>query len=200
MKVIGLTGGIGAGKSTVSDLLRQKGCRIIDADRIAHEITAPGSPLLPKLAEAFGQDILHADGTLDRKALAAKAFSSREQREKLEAITTSQVVQIISQQLEQLREEGREKLVFVDAPLLFEAGADALTDLVWLVDADLELRIRRTMERDNAGREEILQRIKNQMPDEEKRARAHEIIDNSKGKDELYQRVEGLLKYYDQGE
>ncbi len=200
MKVIGLTGGIGAGKSTVSSLLRQKGCRIIDADQIAHDITAPGSPLLPKLAEVFGTGVLRKDGSLDRKALAAEAFSSREKKEKLEALTTSQVVKIISRQLAQLREEGSERLVFVDAPLLFETGADALTDLVWLVDADLEIRIRRTMERDHAEREEVLRRIQNQMPDEEKRARADEIIDNSEGKDILYQRVEGLLKYYDQRE
>lgn len=200
MKVIGLTGGIGAGKSTVSSLLRQKGCRIIDADQIAHDITAPGSPLLPKLAETFGAGVLRKDGSLDRKALAAEAFSSREKKEKLEALTTSQVVKIISRQLAQLREEGSERLVFVDAPLLFETGADALTDLVWLVDADLEIRIRRTMERDHAEREEVLRRIQNQMPDEEKRARADEIIDNSEGKDILYQRVEGLLKYYDQRE
>ncbi len=200
MKVIGLTGGIGAGKSTVSDFLRQKGCRIIDADRIAHEITETGSPVLGQIAEAFGAEMIRPDGSLDRKALAAVVFSDPTEKEKLEAITTARVAELVRQQLETLRAQGGEGLVFVDAPLLFEAGVDALTDQVWLVDADLQVRIARTMERDRAGREEILQRIANQMPDEEKRARAHVIIDNSKGKDELYQRVEGLLKDYDQGE
>lgn len=200
MKVIGLTGGIGAGKSTVSDLLRQKGMYVIDADRIAHEITEPGSPVLTQISQTFGDAVIRPDGSLDRKGLAALVFSDPEQKRQLEAITTAQVIRIIRQRLEQLADEGKERLVFVDAPLLFETGADALTDQVWLVDADLELRIARTMERDGADREEILRRIANQMPDDEKRARSHEIIDNSKGKDALYQRVEGLLKDYDQGE
>lgn len=198
MKVIGLTGGIGAGKSTVSDFLRQKGCRIIDADRIAHQITEAGSPVLRQLAEAFGPEMIRPDGSLDRKALAAAAFSDPAQKQKLEEITTSRVIELIRRQLETLREQGLDGPVFVDAPLLFETGADALTDRVWLVDADLEVRIARTMERDHADREAVLRRIANQMPDAEKRARAHVIIDNSKGKDVLYQRVEGLLKNYDQ--
>ena len=200
MKVIGLTGGIGAGKSTDSDFLRQKGCRIIDADRIAHEITEIGSPVLSQIAEAFGAEMIRPDGSLDRKALAAAAFSDPKEKEKLEAITTARVVELIKGQLETLRAQDGAGLVFVDAPLLFEAGVDALTDQVWLVDADLQVRIARTMARDQAAREEVLRRIENQMPDEEKRARAQVIIDNSKGKDELYQRVEGLLKDYDQGE
>lgn len=205
MKVIGLTGGIGAGKSTVSGLLRQLGYEIVDADQIAHEITEPGSPVLTQIADAFGAHMILPDGSLDRKTLAAAAFSDPAKKQRLEEITTNQVVRIVKQRLEQLkkqRPEGQEGkgLVFLDAPLLFETGADALTDQVWLVDADLEVRIQRTMERDQASRAEILRRIENQMPDAEKRARAHVVIDNSKGKDELYQRVEGLLKDYDQGE
>lgn len=199
MKIIGLTGGIGAGKSTVSALLREKGLRVIDADRIAHEITEPGSPALKEIEETFGGEMILPDGSLDRKSLAAAVFSDEEQKALLESITTAQVIQIIREELEKLAAAGIEKRVFVDAPLLFETGADALTDTVWLVDADPELRIQRTMERDHASREEILRRIAGQMPDEEKRARAHEIIDNSKGKDALYRRVEGLLKEYDQG-
>lgn len=205
MKVIGLTGGIGAGKSTVSGLLGQLGYEIVDADKIAHEITEPGSPVLTQIADAFGSHMILPDGSLDRKALAAAAFSDPAKKQRLEEITTSQVVRIVKQRLEQLKEQrpkgqAGKGLVFLDAPLLFETGADALTDQVWLVDADLEVRIQRTMERDHASRADILRRIENQMPDAEKRARAHVVIDNSKGKDELYQRVEGLLKDYDQGE
>ncbi len=205
MKVIGLTGGIGAGKSTVSGLLQQLGYEIVDADQIAHEITEPGSPVLTQIADAFGSHMIRPDGSLDRKALAAAAFSDPAKKQQLEEITTSQVVRIVKQRLEQLQEQrpkgqAGKGLVFLDAPLLFETGADALTDQVWLVDADLEVRIQRTMERDQASRADILRRIENQMPDAEKRARAHVVIDNSKGKDELYQRVEGLLKDYDQGE
>ena len=199
MKVIGLTGGIGSGKSTVSEFLRQKGYCIIDADQIAHTITEKGSPVLRQLADVFGSEILFDDGSLNRKKLAAIAFSDRQRKQQLEDITTSRVLEIIEEKLAIHLKNDRERIVFLDAPLLFETGADALTDVVWLVDAEQELRICRTMERDGVSREDVLRRIANQLPDAEKRIRAGEIIDNGKGKEDLYRRVEGLLEKYDQG-
>ena len=199
MKVIGLTGGIGSGKSTVSEFLRPKGYCIIDADQIAHTITEKGSPVLRQLADVFGSEILFDDGSLNRKKLAAIAFSDRQRKQQLEDITTRRVLEIIEEKLAIHLKNDRERIVFLDAPLLFETGADALTDVVWLVDAEQELRICRTMERDGVSREDVLRRIANQLPDAEKRIRAGEIIDNGKGKEDLYRRVEGLLEKYDQG-
>jgi len=196
MKVIGLTGGIGAGKSTVSSYLKEKGYLILDADAIAHEITAKGSPVLNQIADTFGREMILSDGTLDRKRLAAVVFSDAEKKLQLEELTTKQVVKIISDRVEELRKKDEYDIIFVDAPLLFEAGVDAMTDLVWMVTADDDVRIARVMERDQANREDVLRRIANQMDNDEKIRRSQEVIDNSKGKDELYQQIESLLMKY----
>jgi len=196
MKVIGLTGGIGSGKSTVSVFLKEQGYLILDADQIAHDITKKGSPVLAQIADAFGADMLDADGNLQRKKLAAVAFSTPENKKLLESLTTAEVVRLIEEQVEQLRSGRKYDIIFIDAPLLFEAGVDRLTDSVWMVTADEDVRIKRVMERDQISREDVLQRIANQMDNEEKIRRSHEIIDNSRGKEELYQQVSALMKKY----
>ena len=196
MKVIGLTGGIGAGKSTVSDYLLDKGFTVIDADKIARSMTEKGSETLQALTEAFGEDILFTDGCLDRKKLAAIVFSDEKKRLVLEELTTKKVVQIIEEKITGLQEEGYEAAVFIDAPLLFESGADKLCDAVWLVDASIDIRIRRVMARDDVTSEEVKRRILNQMSSSEKIARSTDIIDNSKGKEALYEQVERLLERY----
>ncbi len=196
MKVIGLTGGIGAGKSTVSAYLRKKGYVIIDADAISHHITEKGSPVLEKIRESFGSQVVRSDGSLDRKKLADIVFSDKEKLKLLETLTTREVIKDIEKRLHQIKESGTGGLIFVDAPLLFETGADRLTDYVFMVDADMETRINRVTERDHAERKQVLARIKSQMPSEEKTARSDEVIDNSKGKEELYRQIEALLEKY----
>lgn len=196
MKVIGLTGGIGAGKSTVSDYLLDKGFTVIDADKIARSMTEKGSETLQALTEAFGEDILFTDGCLDRKKLAAIVFSDEKKRLVLEELTTKKVVQIVEEKITGLQEEGYEAPVFIDAPLLFESGADKLCDAVWLVDASIDIRIRRVMARDDVTSEEVKRRILNQMSSSEKIARSTDIIDNSKGKEALYEQVERLIERY----
>ena len=196
MRVIGLTGGIGAGKSTVTNYLRKQGYLVIDADAIAHQITEKGSPALKKIALCFGAEVLYEDGSLNRKKLAAFVFSDEEKKRQLEQLTTVEVVYIIKTQLEDLRKKGKQDIVFVDAPLLFETGADKLTDMVWLVDADMEARISRVMDRDGTSREAVVSRVQNQMDSSEKKKLSAEIIDNSKGKEELYQQIEYLLMRY----
>ena len=196
MKVIGLTGGIGAGKSTVTNYLRKQGYLVIDADAIAHQITEKGSPALKKIALCFGAEVLYEDGSLNRKKLAAFVFSDEEKKRQLEQLTTVEVVYIIKPQIEDLRKKGKQDIVFVDAPLLFETGADKLTDMVWLVDADMEARISRVMDRDGTSREAVVSRVQNQMDSSEKKKLSAEIIDNSKGKEELYQQIEYLLMRY----
>ena len=196
MKVIGLTGGIGSGKSTVSSYLREQGHLILDADQIAHDITKKGSPVLQQIAEAFGADMLDAEGNLQRKKLAAAAFATPERKAVLESLTTAEVVRLISEQVTELRNSGEYDIIFIDAPLLFEAGVDRLTDLVWMVSADEEVRIARVMARDDVSREAVLQRIANQMDNDEKIRRSQEVIDNSEGKEALYRQVAALLEKY----
>lgn len=196
MNVIGLTGGIGAGKSTVSDYLLDKGYIVIDADKIARSLTDKGSDTLQALTAAFGEEILFADGSLDRKKLAGIVFSDGEKRLILEELTTKEVVRIIEERLMQLQGEGYKGPVFVDAPLLFESGADRLTGAVWLIDADMDVRVARVMARDGISAEDVKCRIANQMDSEEKKARSTDIIDNSKGKELLYRQVERLLEKY----
>lgn len=195
--VIGITGGIGTGKSTVTRYLVDKGFVVLDADKISHEITEKGSPALDKLADNFGREVILPDGNLDRKKVARIVFSNADSKKKLENIITSQVINIISTRIDELRKEKQYDIIFVDAPLLFESGADSLTNYNWIVVCDREIQIKRAMERDNLTREEIESRISNQMSAEEKIKRSDDIIDNSKGIEELYNQVELLINKYE---
>lgn len=200
MKTIGLTGGIGAGKSTVTEILKNEGYPVIDADRISREITEKGSPVLDRISQVFGADMILPGGELDRKRLADLVFSNSEKRLQLEEITTKEVVRIISERLQQMKASGHTGPVFVDAPLLFESGADKLTDLVWTVDADISVRIRRVCERDHATPQEVRNRIAAQMSSSQRAERSAEVIDNSKGREELGRRIKELLEKYDKAE
>ena len=196
MKIIGLTGGIGAGKSTVTEILIKEGYPVIDADRISRKITEKGSPVLEKIAGVFGNDMILPGGELDRKKLASLVFSDSEKRLRLEEITTKEVVRIISEKLDRMKSRGQTGPVFVDAPLLFESGADRLTDLVWTVDADISVRVERVCARDGAMPQEVRDRIDTQMSSRRRAERSAEVIDNSKGKEELCRQVKELLKKY----
>lgn len=196
MKIIGLTGGIGVGKSTVSEFLKKEGYYIIDADLISHEITKKGSDTLNLLSDKFGEEIILSDGSLDRKALAEKVFSNNEKKRDLEEIVTAQVIKKIKDKIDNLRESRLYDIIFLDAPLLFETGADSLTDMVWLIVADKDTRLERVQKRDNCSKDQILRRIDNQMSQEEKEILSQEIIDNSKGKEQLYSQIKLLLKKY----
>jgi len=192
MKVIGLTGGIGSGKSTVSNRLIEKGYRIFDADLIAHEIVEPGMPALAQIAETFGESFLDEEGRLRRKALAAHITADPEERAKLNAIMHSAIIGAIAEGIEAAREEG-EELVFIDAPLLFEAGLDAMCDEVWLVTAPEEVRIARVMARDGISEELVRGYMASQMPEEEKCARSQRLLDNGGSRERLYSQLEEAL-------
>ncbi|MBQ3123144.1 MAG: dephospho-CoA kinase [Firmicutes bacterium] len=196
MITIGLTGGIGTGKSTVSDYLRSKGITIVDADRIAHEITEPGQPALKKLKEVFGEDIILDGDILDRKLLAARAFSSEENTKLLEIITHGAIKDEMESQITSAR-VNNEKMLILDVPLLVEAGLYEMCDKVWIVTADKTVRYDRIRLRDNMSDEEIEARMNRQLSDEERNKYADEIIDNSGGKEELYNRLEELLLKYE---
>jgi dephospho-CoA kinase len=193
MKVIGLTGGIGSGKSTVSKYLMSKGYEIIDADQIARDIVEQHSETLDKIQAIFGKQILLEDGQLNRKALAEIVFSSSEKKKQLDSIMHSQIMRIIIKRIDDARAKGVAKAVFVDAPLLFETGLDKEMEQTWVVDAHDELRIKRVVIRDGSTPKLVKSQIDNQMSREEKNRRATVILDNSTTQEMLYEQIEMLL-------
>ena len=194
MKVIGLTGGIGTGKSTVSAYLKQKNIPVVDADQIAREITAPGSPVLDDIRALLGDDVFFEDGTMDRQKVASIIFSNQEILSAYEALTTAEAVRRCISELDEYRQQGIYDMAVLDAPLLFECGLESQTDEDWVVDADLEVRISRVMARDGISRQAIMDRIHRQMSSEKKREMADFVIDNSGSLDELHVQIDQLLE------
>lgn len=193
MRVIGLTGGIGTGKSTASEYLRKQGFSIIDADRISREIVETGTLLLKELEKNFGSGIIKDDGTLDRKALAAIVFSDKEKKSRLDGLMHGHILDEIERKISE-SQSGEGRGIIVDAPLLFETGLEKKCDQVWLITADEKLRILRVCERDGMDPEEVRARIQNQMADEEKTERAHRIVDNSGSKEALLAQLAELIE------
>jgi dephospho-CoA kinase len=176
--LVGLTGGIATGKSTVSDMLRNLGDVIIDADLLAREVVAPGQPALAAIVQEFGRDVLQPDGTLDRKRLAAVAFSDPERRRRLEAITHPAIRDAFQGRLAALEAQGFAGLVFWDAAVLIESGGHKAMDRLVVVIADAATQHARAVARDG-DRADVERRIANQMPLSEKAAMADYVIDNS---------------------
>ena len=190
-RVVGLTGGIGTGKSTVARLLAALGARVIDADAIVHELQAPGTPLLARIAEAFGPEILRPDGALDRERLGALVFSDPAARGRLNALVHPAVGVEMVRRLEAARAAGV-PLVVLDIPLLLEGRAQragrrgaAAHRIGSRRGGDRRLRAPRTQQierqvsRDGATREHAAERVRAQLPIEEKRKLADHVIDNS---------------------
>ena len=196
---LGLSGGIGSGKSTVDVAFDALGAAVIDADRIVHELQAPGTPLLAEIAKTFGPDVLAADGSLDRKALGAVVFADAKKRATLNLLVHPRVGEEMARRAAKERAAGTQ-LVVLDIPLLFEGlrdgtGTAALMDfdstlLVWV---PVELQIARTMERDRCSREEAQARIDAQMPIDDKKALADRVIDNSGTRDHTHAQVERVF-------
>lgn len=194
MHVIGLTGGIASGKSTVSRHLAKLGAIILDADQIAREIVAPGKPALQEIVKEFGEDVLLPDGSLDRSRLGKLVFADKAKRDRLNQITHPKIFAEIRERIAKLREsyDCLHRVVVIDAPLLIEAGFVPLVESVWLVAVDEETQIKRLMERDGYSREEAEARLKSQMPLEQKLAYADHIIQNTGTVEETIARVNEL--------
>jgi dephospho-CoA kinase len=194
MRVLGLTGGIGSGKSLVAQIFRDLGAEVIDADQLAREVVEPGQPALQEIAATFGRQVLLPDGRLDRGALAGIIFSDPTARAKLNAITHPP----IRERMEALvaARKSRPGLLILDIPLLYENGrVDAVEKVivVW-VDADTqEGRLRR---RDGLALTDARQRIHAQMPLDAKRDRADHVIDNSGSLEETRRQVEAIYRRY----
>lgn len=190
MKVIGLTGGIGSGKSTASAYMKEKGCLILDADMLSRQMTEKGSPALGEIRKAFGDGFFLEDGTLDRKALGDLVFSDKRKLELLSDIVTRKVIEAIDEELQRLKDSGSGEIAVIDAPLLFECGLAGMADENWLVTADTESRINRVAKRDGLSRKQILSRIENQMPQEEKERLSDLTLDNSGPAEELFRQID----------
>lgn len=187
---IGITGGIGSGKSTVSDYLIEKGYKVIDCDKLAREVVMPGKPALKKLVLAMGSEILNEKGELDRQQTARIVFDDADKRKILESITHAAILEEVNSRVS----ENPNGINFIDAALMFETGLNREMDLVWAVVCGDDIRIQRVMERDGASREMVLARMDSQMKDEERRGLADEILENSTSKEELYAGVDRLLE------
>ena len=190
MQLIGLTGGIGTGKSTVSEYLMKMGYKVIDADKISREIVEPNSETLKEIAKVFGEKILLEDGSLNRNRLADIVFTNPDKKVLLDRIMHAKIIDII---MKRAKSYDKEKVVFLDVPLLYETNMDQLVDKVWLVDADIEARISRIMNRDELTREQVIDRINNQMSQAKKIKKADIVIDNSGDKSALYKQINKIL-------
>lgn len=194
MFVIGLTGGISSGKSTVSNYLREQGAVIIDADQIAREIVEPGQAAYQEIVQFFGEQILDPRGGLDRGRLGQIVFAKPEAMRQLNQMTHPKVKQKTHEILAELANDPSVRLVVVDAPLLIEASMTSLVDQVWLVEVDEENQVSRLIERDGLTAVDARRRIASQMPLAEKKRRADKIIDNNGSFSETVKQVQYLLR------
>jgi dephospho-CoA kinase len=199
-RVVGLTGGIGTGKSTVARMLAALGAVVIDSDQIVHELQAPGAPLVAEIAEAFGSAVLLPDGALDRAALGALVFRDEAARKRLNAIVHPAVGRESARRLQAARAAAT-ALVVLDIPLLLEtrlhgtaSRANLGVEAVVVVYAPRALQIRRQLERNGYAREEAERRVDAQLSIEEKRALADHVIDNSGSLEETERQVRELYR------
>jgi dephospho-CoA kinase len=177
--LVGLTGGIATGKSTVSDVFRRLGCVIIDADVLAREVVEPGQPAYADLVAEFGREILQPDGTLDRKKLGAIVFAAAAKRERLEAITHPRIRERFAMKLDELAARDFTGIVVFDAPVLIESGNSRTMDRLVVVATDEATQARRLRARDALDGAEAERRIASQMPVAAKAKLAHYVVDNS---------------------
>ena len=194
-KIIGLTGGIASGKSTVSNWLISQGYPVVDADIAARKVVEPGTPALREITEAFGRDILLEDGTLDRKKLGAIIFSDEEKRQTLNAIVHPAVREWMRQETEHAFSEGA-SVVIMDIPLLFESKLTHMVEETVLVYVSMETQLKRLMDRDGYSEADALARIHAQMPIDDKRKLADYIIDNNGPVSETIEQVKEIMKQF----
>ena len=178
MLIVGLTGGIGSGKSAVTEMFREEGAEVIDFDYLARLVVEPGRPAWRDIVSYFGPRILSSDRTLNRSALAEIVFSDEESRKALEGFTHPRIFEKRDALLKRIKEKDPLSVVVIDFPLLFELGLRNGLDEVILVYVPREVQIMRTANRDNLSREAVEKRLNAQMPIEEKRSLSDYVIDN----------------------
>ena len=191
MRVIGLTGGIGTGKSEVSRILGELGASLINADQIGHEAYRPNSPAWREIVGAFGPEILQASGEIDRRRLGVIAFGDPKAKAKLDPIMYPRIGRAIGEKINELRQLGKQVAV-VEAALLIEAGWDSLVDEVWVTHSPEQLVLARLRRRNHLTEEEIRSRILSQLSFEERSRSADVLLENSGSMHELRNRVKSL--------
>ena len=191
-KIIGITGGIASGKSTVTNFLRQQGFQVVDADAVVHDLQKPGGRLYQVLVQHFGQEIILENGELDRPLLASLIFSNPEERE----WSKQTQGEIIREELAALRDQlaQTEAIFFMDIPLLFEQGYANWFDETWLVYVDRDIQLERLMKRDQLSKESAEVRLATQWSLDEKKKFASHVLDNNGSRDQLVSQVVKLLE------
>ena len=191
-KIIGITGGIASGKSTVTNFLRQKGFQVVDADALVHQLQKPGGRLYQVLVQHFGQDIVSENGELNRTLLASLIFSNTEEREWSKQIQG----EIIREELASLRDKlaQTESIFFMDIPLLFEQDYSSWFNETWLVYVEPDVQMDRLMKRDQLSKDLAISRLSAQWSLEEKKGLASQVIDNNGNQDLLLTQVSILLE------
>ncbi len=191
MFVVGLTGGIGSGKSTVADFFREQGIVVIDADDVSREVVEPGEPALEAIREHFGDAVIQADGTLDRPALRQRIFSDDSERQWLEALLHPR----IAERLKRYLAEADSAYQMLVSPLLLETDQHKLCQHIVVVDVSHETQIQRTMARDDNDRAQVERIIAAQMPREERLKAAGNVIDNDQPLDRVREDVASLHQH-----
>ena len=192
MKIVGLTGGISSGKSTVSSYLKQLKIPVIDADEVARKVVEPNSQGAIEIRKVFGSDVFEEDGSLNRQKLGALIFSNAENRQKLDELLQPLIKIMILDEIEEHRQKG-ENMIVLDLPLLFEKQYEELCEEIIVVYIPKELQLERLMKRNQYTKQEALSRIDSQLSIEEKRKRATVLLDNQGTIQQLYKQVEQWL-------
>ena len=193
MKVIGLTGGIGTGKSEVSKILAQLGAFVIDADEVGHEAYLPETETWREVVDAFGEDILKPNKEIDRRRLGAAVFSSPEALQRLNSIVHPRMRRLLEQRIDEQRRRGS-SVVVVEAAVLMEAGWTPLVDQVWVVTSETKTVVERLMKGRGLSEEAVMSRIRAQMPPEERKELADVVIQNDDDLASLRESVESQWK------
>lgn len=190
--VVGLTGPIGSGKSVVAQIFLNNDYKLIDADKVAREVVEKGSPVLEKLALEFGCDVINRDGTLNRRLLADRAFSTKEGTDRLNSITHPAIVDLVKKKIAQYEENGVERIIY-DAPLLFESNTNKLCDCIVSVIAPKEVRIQRVIERDSVTEADVRKRISAQHDESCYTEKSNYVIYNNSTLKELRRRTQSIV-------
>lgn len=196
MKKVGLTGGIGSGKSTVARMLADEGFPVVDADQIAREIMEPGSPVLAQVAEVFGEDLIDDTGALNRAELAKRAFSSTEQTEKLNVLTHPAIRAESNRRFDEAEKAGARAVIY-DMPLLVDLGLHHDMDMTVVVDVDVDERVRRLVDKRGLTEADARARIAQQVDDDTRRAAADIVVDNNGPLEALAAQVEKVVRMID---
>lgn len=191
--IIGLTGSIGTGKSTIANKFRDLDIPVVDADLIAREVVEPGKDAYQDIVATFGKEILQNDKTLDRKALGNIVFNNEAKRKQLNAIIHPAIRKEMVRQRDEWVRNGKECVV-LDIPLLYESGLTHFVDKVIVVYVDPEIQLQRIMDRDQSTEEEAKSRINSQIPVSEKAKKADAVIDNNRSKEESYRQLKAILE------